>query len=330
MITYHYSLHHSPHSIAAIDKGWGLDRKTSVILSTVALQNFDQYKCIMDSNDSHEVKVYIKLPERITITLSNNQQFLISGDILEMKCVFHTVAGFGGIFRWSTPRHGFLSPTILTQDNEYENTRVDRQMLSSVLTVYNVTSEDQGEYTCKMVFYERRTVEYYTDPVFLASAYIYVNDSRTKYIDLRTDDNYVIAKMTTVAQLSAFIRGYPKPMVFWSDIYGNAIRGNTSFEVGYNSSTTALLRITYIPDFKIMGNYSLTAFNGEEEKILYIWVTVEGISVNLEIPTESTILNEEANFTCQVQAYPQTNISITYIKCESFNSGTNCTSVDME
>ncbi|XP_014217456.2 vascular endothelial growth factor receptor kdr-like [Copidosoma floridanum] len=176
-------------------------------------------------------------------------------------------------------------------------------LVTSELIIDNVTYDDRGNYSCKIrsSFDEEKSRD----------TYVCVFDTNKPYINLTSDNLYVVSEDGKSVTFLAFVDACPIPTLEWTHPQGYIIRPHSWKVIMSYYGTMSRLTLSNIDKYAT-GTFTLRAKHDKIVKELKFYLEVYGKPA---VEFDKTYLqsyysfNKTAKFVCLANRYPESNIS---------------------
>ncbi|XP_076182482.1 PDGF- and VEGF-receptor related isoform X2 [Ptiloglossa arizonensis] len=293
--------------------------KIGFTMRNLTLRDSGYFKCVTERDDITQEVNYHLLVQRKQILnepkiLEETLRHVTRGQTLYVNCTIDVDADMHYFFNWSTPQQ---SSRITTR--HYSTTYGANIRRATIeLCIRNVTDEDEGMYECFItIFKDSKKVQ----------KFIQVHDPENKFINLTAQDTdtYYQRRYGDKVQWVVYVNGYPQPQLKWLNPKGEEIVGTwmapekTKYAINTTPFST-LLRINRL-DVNDMGIYSIQATNHDR---------IEMLNFTLDVLTKPIPFlqkrgsyyepNQEVEMRCHVAAFPEPNITWSFLKCPYYPS----------
>ncbi|XP_014228085.1 vascular endothelial growth factor receptor kdr-like isoform X1 [Trichogramma pretiosum] len=315
---YHVDLSINDRDIT-MDENVKFDPKVGFIVKNLSAEDTGTFVCSIRKDDG-EVATYegtiivttptgLKKPE----ILSSGLEHVTKGSRLSVKCQIVIGTDLRYEFHWVTPRTS-ASRMIVDPVEIFEGNH--NKLVISELIENNVTEDDDGEYICRVVT-RKETVE--------TQRYINVHDPSHTFLRLKyTDSREFNVKTYQPVSFTIEVEAYPEPVITWFTPDGKNASTLQRIQVTNSGSMTSLK----IPSVQIedMGTYHVQAYNDQQTKTLNFTLNVlaKPWAVIGHSVKPYYVIDEPAEFYCNVVGNPLPEISWYYTKCPHYPQLVDC------
>ncbi|RLU26184.1 hypothetical protein DMN91_002350 [Ooceraea biroi] len=293
------------------------DPRSGFTIRNLTVKDSDWYKCKINKDDKEQEVNYVlsvHLKKELSEPKIHDETLLhvTRGQNLTVECTVEVDVAIRYVFEWKIPKNNSRRNVQQFRKKLDEN----NVMVTSQLTVFDVTYEDAGEYECiiRSIHSSKKTKKN-----------IIIHNPENRYIKLTSQhENYYEKGNGDNVQWVVYINAYPKPELRWLKPNREEIVESQK----YSMNTTATGTILKIRSLNVldMGNYTLEAKNE------YI---TEKMNFTLDIIAKPVSMlwgikayyepNKTAEFSCEVIAFPQPEITWSFLKCPNYPSFENST-----
>ncbi|XP_053989273.1 vascular endothelial growth factor receptor 1 isoform X1 [Hylaeus volcanicus] len=304
------------------------DPRIGFSLRRVVLTDSGYFKCTIERDGTdHEVNYHLHVLRKQTLNepkiLEDTLRHVTQGQTLYVNCTIDIDEDMQYVFNWSTPQQSSRITTRLYNSKYAPSV----YRVTTELVVRNVTDEDQGYYICFIKTFNDFKKK---------SKYIEVHDPGNKFINLTTQDanRHYERRYNDKVQWVVDVNAYPLAHLKWLNPKGEEIVGNWMIpeKAKYAINTThtsTILRINRL-DVNDMGVYSIQATNYDKIEMLNFTLDVIAKPVVLLEKGDSYYTPKQTvDMRCYVAAYPEPNITCTFLKCPYYPSCQNSTTASL-
>ncbi|XP_076631740.1 PDGF- and VEGF-receptor related isoform X2 [Colletes latitarsis] len=302
------------------------DPRIGFTLTNLTLRDSGYFKCTIEWDSvKDEANYNLLVLRKQTLNelkiLDDTLHHVTRGQTLYVNCTIDVDADMQYVFNWSTPQQ---SNRISIHDySKIYGANVRRA--TSELVIRNVTDEDEGTYECSIkIFQDGRKTQ----------KYIKVHDPENKFINLTAQDadRHYQRRYGNEVQWVVYVHAYPQPHLKWLNPKGEEIVGNwmgpekAKYAINITPTST-ILRINRL-EVNDMGVYSIQASNSDRIETLNFTLDVIAKPIPFLIIGNSYYMpNQVVNMRCNVAAFPEPNITWSYLQCPYYPSSENATAV---
>ncbi|XP_076244476.1 PDGF- and VEGF-receptor related isoform X2 [Calliopsis andreniformis] len=303
---------------------YSFDPRTGFTLRNLTLRDSGYYNCIIERDKvQQEVNYHLYVLRKQNLhepkILEDTLKHVIRGQTMYANCTTDLDADMFYVFNWSTPIQSNRMSTY--HSSEVRGANVRRATLQ--LVIKNVTAEDEGIYECTIKSF---------DDMKKTRTYIEIHDPDKKFIILtpQDKDRHYQRNSGDKVQWVVDVNAYPQPYLKWLNPKGEEITGDWKFpektkHAIQTTTSSTILRINRL-DVYDMGIYSLQASNQDTMETLDF--TLEVISKPIcwvKVEASYFMPNQTAHVFCDVAAFPEPNITWSFLECPHYPSCENAT-----
>ncbi|XP_076660894.1 PDGF- and VEGF-receptor related [Halictus rubicundus] len=301
------------------DDRLSFDPRIGFTLKKLTLKDSGYFVCMINRDGTdHEVNyhlyVILEHPLSEPKIIDDTLRHVTLGQTLYVNCTVDVSKDMQYIFNWSTPQQ---SSRITTRSYDTATTANVRR-ITNELIINNVIYDDEGTYECLIKSYKNMKK---------TQKFIQVHNPENKFINLTSQDSdrHYQRRFDDKVQWVVYVDAYPPPQLQWLNPKGEEISASWSapekdkFSINITPTKT-ILRINHL-DVDDMGNYTITATNHYRTESLYFLLDV--IAKPMPIMKELGSYyapNEVAEILCYVAAFPEPNITWSFLKCPNYPS----------
>ncbi|XP_032668208.1 LOW QUALITY PROTEIN: vascular endothelial growth factor receptor kdr-like [Odontomachus brunneus] len=303
------------------------DPKIGFTIRNIRVIHSGDVSCMIEKNDEKQIMNYMLYVEKnyqVPVPfIIENFHYITYGENLTINCTMELQYSVKYMINW------FQNSKML-QNNSRINIQGIREPISpsnirvtSQITIFNVTAEDDGKYECllKTSRGSKRT-----------SKNIKLHDPQIRFINLTSQhvETYYLGDKDDNVKWVVYFVGYPKPEIKWFKSNDKEILRNvpSKYKIEIMPTYTSLeIKSLEIWD---TGNYYIEANNNYMAKTINYTLDVSSKPVTRLTNIQPYYTpNETVNFICGVLALPSPNISLTFRKCPNYPSRINSTDIQL-
>ncbi|XP_031828557.1 PDGF- and VEGF-receptor related isoform X2 [Nomia melanderi] len=297
------------------------DPRIGFILTNLTILDSEALSCRTELDGfSQEVGYYLNVMATFDLDepkiIEDSVRHVTRGQTLYVNCTVIIDVGMQYLLDWSPPHQSSRITTRFYKTDLHDSG--NRERITNELTIRNVTEEDEGYYNCTIRNYNNHKQ---------TQKYIEVHDPQHKFINLTSQDpvKHVRADYDGSVQWVVSVKGYPQPRITWLNPKGHEITGtwppsNTAKYGIKITDSKAVLKINHL-SLDDSGVYSIQAINEDRSEILNFTLDVLTKPIPMLPHLKSYYApNQEADVLCYVAAFPQPNITWSFIKCPNYPS----------
>ncbi|KAF0766886.1 vascular endothelial growth factor receptor 1 isoform X2 [Aphis craccivora] len=304
------------------------DPKIGYTLRSPSVQDSGVYYCEAKRNNSNELReltVFINPKvHKVVMPYINSSDahtdHLIIGQNLTLNCSVSMDLGISFTLHWKVPNEQKLQAghVLIGKENFYNGLKhgVGKSVGSRLLSIQNVTSEDEGDYVCEVTVHSgHKNHATYKLKAFTPDM---------TYLSLSVQgDVYEITRKAGTRQVQWIVQvsAYPKPSLLWRDPNGKELGMNPEkISVENDKSTSKLV----IKDLQLYdsGAYELVADNDAHVKRITVTLLVEDRPlVQITNSSNSKVFYEVGKMysvECYIGGYPLPEVEWAFKKCPNY------------
>ncbi|XP_023247622.1 macrophage colony-stimulating factor 1 receptor 1-like, partial [Copidosoma floridanum] len=283
------------------------DSKTGFVIKKANWGMDIVYTCTVENkNFSHAIKIKAETTTFypcMNILRIDDAQSVSVDSRLSIKCSAEVRKEAVYTISWKIPHNVTsrkVSNTVRVEEKGIHNLV---NLVTSELIIDNVTYDDRGNYSCKIrsSFDEEKSRD----------TYVCVFDTNKPYINLTSDNLYVVSEDGKSVTFLAFVDACPIPTLEWTHPQGYIIRPHSWKVIMSYYGTMSRLTLSNIDKYAT-GTFTLRAKHDKIVKELKFYLEVYGKPA---VEFDKTYLqsyysfNKTAKFVCLANRYPESNIS---------------------
>ncbi|XP_060867787.1 vascular endothelial growth factor receptor 1 isoform X2 [Metopolophium dirhodum] len=304
------------------------DPKIGFTLRSPSVQDSGVYYCEAMRNNSNELReltIYINPKvHKVVMPYINSSDahtgHLIIGQNLTLNCSVSMDLGISFTLHWKVPNEQKLQAghVLIGKENVYNGLKlgVGNCVGSRLLSIQNVTPEDEGDYVCEVTVHSgHKNNATYKLKTFTPDM---------TYLSLSVQGNvYVITRRARTRQVQWIIQvsAYPKPSLVWRDPSGKELGMNPEKISVENDKSTSKLVIKNLELFD-SGTYELVADNDAHVKQITVTLLVEDKPlVQIINSSNSKVFHELGKMysvECYLGGYPLPEVDWAFKKCPNY------------